>query len=63
MCQEALDMERSHGEEGVEGKSKKDKGHDLWYKPEPLVEFRRIPMRCLYHLMLVRIADNGKSLT
>ena len=26
---EALDMERSHGEEGVEGKCRKDKGHDL----------------------------------
>ena len=32
MCQEALDMERSHGEEGVEGKCRKDKGHDLWYR-------------------------------
>ena len=30
MCQEALDLERSHGEEGVEGKWRKDKGHDLW---------------------------------
>ena len=29
MCQEALDMERSHGEEGVEGECRKDKGHDL----------------------------------
>ena len=26
-------MERSHGEEGVEGKCRKDKGHDLWYRP------------------------------
>ena len=24
-------MERSHGEKGVEGKCRKDKGHDLWY--------------------------------
>ena len=47
MCQEALDMERSHGEEGIEGKCRKDKGHDLWYRPGPLAEFRRIPMRCL----------------
>ena len=39
-------MKRSHGE-GVEGKCRKDKGHDLWYRPEPLAEFRRIPMRCL----------------
>ena len=23
-------MERSHGEEGIEGKCRKDKGHDLW---------------------------------
>ena len=23
------------------------KGHDLWYRPGPLAEFRRIPMRCL----------------
>ena len=26
-------MERSHGEEGVEGKCRKYKGHDLWYMP------------------------------
>ena len=26
-------MERSHGEKGVEGKCRKDKGHDLWYRP------------------------------
>ena len=30
MSQEALDMEKSHGEEGVEGKCRKDKGHDLF---------------------------------
>ena len=31
MCsEEALDMERSHGEEGIEGKCRKDKGLDLW---------------------------------
>ena len=34
--EEALDVERSHGEEGVEGKCRKDKGHDLWYRPGPL---------------------------
>ena len=39
-------MERSHGEEGVEGKCRKDKGHDLLYRPGPLAEFRRIPMCC-----------------
>ena len=31
-------MERSHGEEGIEGKCRKDKGHDLWYSPGPLAE-------------------------
>ena len=40
-------MERSHGEEGIKGKCRKDKGHDLWYRPGPLAEFRRIPMHCL----------------
>ena len=40
ICQEALDMERSHGEEGVDGKCRKDKGLDLWYRPGPLAEFR-----------------------
>ena len=25
-------MERSHGEEGIEGKCRTDKGHDLWYR-------------------------------
>ena len=40
-------MERSHGEEGFEGKCRKDKGHDLWYRPGPLAEFRRIHMPCL----------------
>ena len=34
---------------GVEGKCKKDKRHDLWYRPGPLAEFRRIPMRCLLY--------------
>ena len=36
-------MERSHGEEGVEGKCRKDKCPDLWYRPGPLAEFRGIP--------------------
>ena len=36
MCQEALDMAKSHGEEGVEGKCRKDKGQYLWYRPGPL---------------------------
>ena len=38
-------MERSHGE-GIEGKCRKYKGHDLWYRPGPLAEFRLIPMHC-----------------
>ena len=42
-----LIWKRSHGEEGVEGKRRKDKGHDLWYRPGPLAEFRQITMRCL----------------
>ena len=25
---------------GFEGKCRKDKGHDLWYRPGPLAEFR-----------------------
>ena len=45
--EEALDMERSHGEEGIEGKCRKCKCHDLWYRPGPLAEFMRMPMRCL----------------
>ena len=31
----------------MKGKCRKDKGHDLWYRPGPLAEFRGIPMRCL----------------
>ena len=30
----------NHEEEGVESKCRKDKGHDLWYRPGPLAEFR-----------------------
>ena len=36
---EAFDMERSRGEE-VEGKCRKDKCHDLRYRPGPPSEFR-----------------------
>ena len=32
---------------GLRVKCRKDKGHDLWYRPGPLAEFRRIPMHCL----------------
>ena len=41
-------MKRSDGGEGIEGKYRKDKGHDLWYRPGPLTEFRPIPMQELY---------------
>ena len=40
-------MDRSHGEEEVEGKCMKDKGHDLWYRPGSPAEFRQIPKCCL----------------
>ena len=29
-CVRRLDMERSHGEERIEGECRKDKSHDLW---------------------------------
>ena len=35
MCQEALDLERSNGEERTESQCRKDKDHDLWYGPGP----------------------------
>ena len=38
-------MERSQVEEGVKGKCRKDKGHDLWYRPGPPAVFRRVPMQ------------------
>ena len=47
MCQEALDLERSNGEERTESKCRKDKDHDLRYGTGPPAEFRRVPMRCL----------------
>ena len=40
MCQEALDMERSNGEERTESKNRKDKDHDLPYGTGPPAEFR-----------------------
>ena len=43
MCQEALDMERSNGEERTESKCSKDKDHDLWYRTGPPAEFRLFP--------------------
>ena len=49
MYQEALDMERSNGEERTESKCRKDKDHDQWYRPGPLAEFRRVSMCRLLH--------------
>ena len=49
MCQEALDLERSNGEERTESKCRKDEDHDLRYRPGPPAEFRRVSMRCLLH--------------
>ena len=40
MCQEALDLERSNRGERAESKCKKDS--DLWYRPGPPAEFRRV---------------------
>ena len=49
LCQEALDLERSNGEERTESKCRKDKGHDLLYGSGPPAEFRRVTMRGLSH--------------
>ena len=49
MCQEALNLDRSNGEERTEIKCRKDKDHDLRYGPGPPTEFRRVSMRCLSH--------------
>ena len=45
MCQEALDLERSNGEERTVSKCRKDKDHDLRYGTGPPAEFRRVSMR------------------
>ena len=45
MCQEALDLERSNGEERTESKCRKDKDHDLRFGTGPPAEFRRVSMR------------------
>ena len=47
MCQEALDLERSNGEERTVSKYRKDKDHDLWYGTGSNAEFRRVSMRRL----------------
>ena len=49
MCQEALDLERSNGEERTESKCRKDKDHNLRYRTGPPAEFRRVSMRHLLH--------------
>ena len=49
MCQEALDLEGSNGEERTESKSRKDKDHDMQYGTGPPAEFRRVSMRHLSH--------------
>ena len=49
MCQEALDLERSNGEERTESKCRKDEYHDLRYRPGPPAEFRRVSMCLLLH--------------
>ena len=49
MCQKALDLERSNGKERTEGKCRKDKDHDLRYRPGPPAEFRRVSMHRLMH--------------
>ena len=39
MCQEAVDLERSNGKERTESKCRKDKDHDLRYRPGVQVSF------------------------
>ena len=43
MCQEALDLERSNGEERTESKCRKDKNHDLRYGPGRPAELGEFP--------------------
>ena len=49
MRKEAFDLERSSEGEGNESKCKKDKDHDLWYRPGPPAEFRQVSMHRLSH--------------
>ena len=49
MCQEVLNLERSNGGKGAASKCRKDKDHDLWYRPGPSAEFRQVSMRHLLH--------------
>ena len=59
MCQEALEFERSNGEERTESKCRKDKDHDLRYGTGPLAEFRRVSMRCRTGVSSNSIFCNG----
>ena len=49
MCQEALGLERSNGGERTESKCRKDKDHDMQYRPGPPAEFRHVSMHHLSH--------------
>ena len=49
MWEEALDLERSNGEERSESKCRKHKDHDLRYGTGPPAEFRQVSMRSLSH--------------
>ena len=49
MFQEALDLERSNGEERTESKRREDEDHNLRYGPGPPAEFRRVSIRYLSH--------------
>ena len=49
MYQEALDLERSNGEEMTESKCRKNKDHGLRYWTGPPAEFRWVSMCCLSH--------------
>ena len=49
MCQEALDLERSNGEERTESKCMKEEDHDLWYRPGPPAEFGQVSMHRRSH--------------
>ena len=42
-------MEKGNGGERTESKCRKDEAHDLWYRPGPPAEFRRVSMRGLSH--------------
>ena len=61
MCQEALDLERSNGEERTESKCRKDKDHDLRYGTGPPAEFRRVSMRRLVALEWAATASSAMA--